>query len=58
VKLHAGEDIANQLTFTAEKGAMFIGIDDRVIQFRGDWSDPQFEPERLLAFTPWYKLVK
>jgi hypothetical protein len=57
VKHYAGVEIADQLTFTAEKGAMFIGIDDRVIQFHGDWSDPQFEPEKLLAFTPWYKLV-
>jgi hypothetical protein len=50
-------DLADELVYTAEKGPMFIGIDDRVIQFFGDWSDPRFDPKNLLAFTPWYKPV-
>lgn len=48
-------DIADDLVFTPEKSAMFIGIDDRVLQFYGDWSDPRFEPRNLLAFQPWYR---
>jgi hypothetical protein len=50
-------DIAHELVYTSEKGMMFIGIDDRVIQFQGDWMDPQFDPQKLLAFVPWYKRV-
>jgi hypothetical protein len=55
MKIHGGEAIVDRIEFTAEKGMMFIGIDDRVKQFNGDWSDPEFDPKKLLAFIPWYK---
>ncbi len=41
------------ITFSHEKPAAFLTIDDRCIPFEGDWSD--MEPADLLNFKPWNK---
>lgn len=55
VQKHTVGDLAARLIFTDKKTRPFITIDDRCVRFDGDWSDPQFNPERLLEFIPWYK---
>jgi len=37
----------------AEKPAAFLTIDDRGMQFNGNWADEIWDPERLLQFQPW-----
>ena len=51
--LDAGRAEILTFEFTAEKPAAFLTIDDRAIQFRGDWSAWWLEPKRLLEFKPW-----
>jgi len=42
-----------EIEFSHEKPPAWMTIDDRAIQFRGDWSDAELSPENLLAFKPW-----
>lgn len=39
--------------FSTSKPPAFITIDDRAIQFRGDWNARWLEPEHLTRFKPW-----
>lgn len=41
------------MTFSAEKPAAFLTIDDRAYCFEGDWSE--IDPADLLNFKPWNK---
>ena|SRR5215469_6150976 len=50
--------LAHLVVFADEKPRAFITIDDRCVQFNGNWSDAQFQPQKLLAFVPYYKVVK
>lgn len=46
-----GEAIVGQIEWPTEKPAAFVGIDDRVLTFTGQW--PAIED--LKAFKPWNK---
>jgi hypothetical protein len=45
--------VFNDIQWPTTKPAAFISIDDRALQFQGNWS--MFEPKKLLDFRPWNK---
>ena len=48
------EELIALLTFSHEKPAAFLTIDDRALCFNGDWN--QFEAKELLKFKAWNKI--
>lgn len=46
-------DILSQIQWPTTKPPAFLSIDDRGLQFNGDWS--KFVPAELIKFKPWNK---
>jgi hypothetical protein len=46
-------DILSQIQWPTTKPPGFLSIDDRGLQFNGDWS--KFVPAELIKFKPWNK---
>lgn len=50
--MHTMEDPL-EFEFTAEKPAAWLTIDDRAVQFKGDWSAPELQVDTMRSFKPW-----
>jgi hypothetical protein len=55
ISQHGGAMLANSLYYPTEKPRAFLTIDDRCVRFDGNWLDPQFDPNILREFMPWYR---
>lgn len=53
MEAHEIEAFVAMFQFAAEKPWVHLIIDDRAIQFRGDWKAWWLEPARLRGFKPW-----
>ena len=42
-----------QLSFSHEQPPAFLTIDDRAIQFKGNWNTEELNPQTLKTFKPW-----
>ena len=41
------------ITFSDTKPTAWLTIDDRAVQFNGNWNDPQYTVEAIKDFRPW-----
>lgn len=46
--------VLSDFSWPTQKPPAWLTIDDRALQFKGNWKD--FAPERLFAFKPWTQL--
>lgn len=46
-------ELTNSMLFPTTKPPAFLSIDDRAVQFNGNWA--ALDPEALLKFSPWNK---
>ena len=47
------ETVPLEIEFAHEKPPAWLTIDDRAVQFRGDWNDPAITAEAMQSFKPW-----
>ena len=49
----SADEVFYAIKWPTEKPAATVTIDDRAMEFNGDWSS--YDPEHLLTFKPWNK---
>lgn len=55
---HEADEFIALFTFASEKPAAWVSIDDRAIQFQGDWTDPDLSLGGIMRFRPWMNRKK